>query len=168
MANHLLHKVQNRSSWLMTSIRLHSIRTLSWITLFTLSTLTAFSQQPPDARSSDETQGPSQDSSGNRGWRRATDPPPADSQANPPVASPSWGHRPLDEYGQSGGPGDDQQGRPAGPPPNYQQGGRANYQPSGPVPAELVMRPGTFVTVRLDRRCLPIMIGRATDSPPLW
>jgi hypothetical protein len=95
------------------------------------------------------------------GWRRVTDPPPdqaqyAQNQSGPAQPGPVYdAHGPSDPgYAQAdpNQPGSQQQNFP---PPNYQQNPPPpNYQQSPPpygVPSQLTIRPGTFVTVRLNQ-----------------
>jgi hypothetical protein len=70
-----------------------------------------------------------------RGWRRVGDPAPAPNQiADQPA--PNWQDQ------DAGGPPPQNQ---APPPPNYQ------YQPESGPPARLTIRPGTYVTVRINQ-----------------
>lgn len=73
------------------------------------------------------------------GWRRVGEPAPA---PPPPEVSASTGTAgPLDAYGQS----------TAGPSQQQQQRYDQRYEQMAPVPPELTVRPGTFLTIRVDQ-----------------
>ena len=75
------------------------------------------------------------------GWRRATDPPPA------PVPGPGLSSRagaPLNEYGAPAGQ------PPQGPPQGRPDQDPAMQQPPPDLPPTLTLKPGTFVTVRVN------------------
>ena len=86
------------------------------------------------------------------GWRRVADAPQttaqslplSEDQASAPAADP--GYRPLDAYGQSRGPAPEQTA-----PPQANQGPAPLPQYRYSVPPELTLRPGSYVTVRLDQ-----------------
>jgi hypothetical protein len=86
-----------------------------------------------------------QDQSAPRGWRKVGDPPPNQAQAQPPAtvqdqapANPDWQNQ----------PGDQGNGAPEAAP---QQGPPPNYQPDGGMPARLVIKGGTYITVRVNQ-----------------
>lgn len=103
------------------------------------------------------------------GWRRVTDAPPAPDQQTPPPDQVGAPGGPQDQtpppppppqganapnynpnYGQNGpnyGPNGPNYG-PNGP--NYGPNGQ-NYPPPPPVPAVLTIKPGTFITVRVNQ-----------------
>lgn len=117
---------------------------------------------------------PQEQNAPNRGWRRADDPPPgqAQAQAEPDAAQRSV---PRDEYGQPVDSGSRDEGRydPRDDRRNdgrddrrYDDGRRdrrddGRYDPRddrrdaqpayGPVPAQLTVRPGTYITVRINQ-----------------
>src|SRR5579872_2126881 len=81
-----------------------------------------------------------------RGWRRVGDPPPqvADQAANPDWQNqnPDQNQNPEADRAQAG----DAQQNAA--PPNYSQ---PNYQPESGIPPRLVIKPGTYLTVRVNQ-----------------
>jgi hypothetical protein len=117
------------------------------ISFFALSSLTAFSlalaqdaqdQQPAPPPEAQQQQSPVPAPDG--GWRRATDPAP-DQVAQQPTFSnrPNYSAYPdYSQQGQGGGQSSDPN-RPAGPPP------------MPPVPAQLTLKQGTYVTVRVNQ-----------------
>lgn len=127
----------------MSTLSKHPIRNAGYglaVSLLAVSSL-AFAQDqqqdqapPPDAP---------QQQSPNGGWRRASDPPPADANQAPPQANqgnqPTFSTRPnYSAY------------------PNYSQGqysgpNQPADQPPQPVPPQLTLKPGTFVTVRINQ-----------------
>ena len=124
---------------------------------------------------------PQNNNNGNRGWRRVEDPAPADANANaqndqdpgapvqaPPPPAPPRSPRyyngqpapPPSFDAQGNRQAGNYQGPPPnyqGPPPNYQQGPPPNYQqqqppaPRPPVPANLLIKQGTYITVRVNQ-----------------
>ncbi|MGA2144120.1 MAG: hypothetical protein ABSH49_04065 [Bryobacteraceae bacterium] len=89
-----------------------------------------------------------QDSSG--GWRRVGDAPAAsaqtDAQQAQPQQDPTQPVAPTDSYGQ---PAAQAPQAPTGAPQNPQA--NAPHRPAYGVPAELTVKPGTFVTVRINQ-----------------
>ncbi len=142
-----------------------STRILATIVLGAVTGVIALSQEAPPAPAR-----PSQDQ-GPRAWRRVTDPAPppppgdpaapetarnaepqegpADAPAPPPPAAyprdPDPNYRPLDAYGQNRG---GYQNPPMQRRPENQE---YRYGPSAPIPPELSVRPGTYLTVRIDQ-----------------
>lgn len=96
-----------------------------------------------------------------------TDPPPAPEPAPPvqtadreaPAPPPPADYQPQDAYGQSGGTGSGPGQAPVrgnNPPPLYPRQGpgyesNRGYQPMPAMPSELSIRPGTYLTVRIDQ-----------------
>lgn len=120
------------------------LRTLMTVAAF--GTVVAFAQEPQTPPADPQ----EQQSPAPGGWRRVTEPSPSTTQTVPPADDPSAapanpGYRPLDAYGQS---------RPAYPDPTP----LPSADPSAPrsqyrytLPSELNLRPGTYLTVRLDQ-----------------
>ena len=92
------------------------------------------------------------------GWRRADEPPPPPSQSDPipnrtPRAEPEYaGSVPLDQYGS---PVQGPQAQPVQGPQAQNEGRQpppeGPSQQFGPLPAQLTIKPGTFVTVRVNQ-----------------
>lgn len=148
---------------------------IAYIAYFTLTALTtsglALAQNTPNP---DQNQPAVQqpNTTQNHGWRRVDDPAPADAAAAPqpdqgapdqqapppppknqPNYYPGQPSAPPPGYGNYPGPG---RNYPQGPPPNYQQGPPPNYQqqaptPHPPLPASLTIKPGTYITVRVNQ-----------------
>lgn len=114
--------------------------------LFALATAgtIGFAQEPQPPVDPQEQQAPA-----TGGWRRVTDPPPATARNTaPPQEDPTpaptaneGGYRPLDAYGQ---------GREAAPPASGARPAPAS-QYRYTLPSELTIRPGTYLTVRVDQ-----------------
>ncbi|MGC9946137.1 MAG: hypothetical protein ABSF64_07180 [Bryobacteraceae bacterium] len=115
--------------------------------------------QPAAPPSADQQQG----AAANGQWRKADDPPPAQSaqaappaQATAPAATPSPVEgTPAPEAAPRAtmDPNYSQSGQPAAPYPgqgNRYQPPAANYN-RGPIPAKLTIKPGTYITVRLNQ-----------------
>jgi hypothetical protein len=110
----------------------------------------AYAQDSSTTPSTDNQQ---QSSASTGGWRRVDDPPPQDQSAPQP--------NPNDASNQDNGATDPNQVAPAAPPenqpadqqqPNYDQQQQPNSnQPSYYIPAQLTIRQGTFVTVRVNQ-----------------
>lgn len=114
----------------------------------------ALSQEPSSSAPASSAPPSTQSAPANGGWPKTNDP-----QSNTPTASnnpapPPYASDPGSAQNpqQNPGYGPPYGGYPAGAPPYGQNGG---YQPapppSGPVPARLTLKQGTYVTVRLNQ-----------------
>jgi len=118
------------------------IRTAGYITLSLLTaSVFAFAQdqqdEPPPADAPQQ-----QSPAPNHTWRRAADPPPQDQPSYRPApnysAYPNYSQRNQPDYSQRNQPDYSQRNQQPDPP---------NYQ----VPAQVTIKPGTFVTVRVNQ-----------------
>src|ERR1022692_1652778 len=92
------------------------------------------------------------------GWRRVGDPPPPpNTSSQPPVTqsqdpaepvdrSDAYGQPAQGQTGQQNPPADPQPGQPPAPPRE-----RPAYRPAYGLPAEVTLKPGTFVTIRTNQ-----------------
>jgi hypothetical protein len=121
----------------MKYIEMKSVRGIAYafgLGLLVTAGITFAQEQPPVS----DTQPPA-----TRGWRRVTDPPPAPGPAQTPPATDQAslsGHRPLDAYGQPS------EQEPAGPSREPQPAPQYT-----PVPDQLTIKSGTYLTVRVDQ-----------------
>ena len=113
------------SDVLGTHMKINPIRTTSYLTLsFLAASCLALAQDAPDNASPQDQpqQGPAPS---NGGWRRVGDPPPQQAD-RPPDRDDSYRRYPESQQSQRSDPGE-------------------------PVPPQLTIKPGTFVTVRVDQ-----------------
>ena len=154
------------------------MRRIAYIAYFTVSAFAvsglALAQDPQSApQSADPSQPALQQPSNNQnhGWRRVDDPAPAataadpqDSQSSPAQAPPAAPNSrpnyypgqpaPPPSFGTSSSQTPNYQGPPPnyqGAPPNYQQGAQQAPPPLPPIPASLTLKPGTYITVRVNQ-----------------
>ncbi len=135
------------------TINMYSSRLVAFTAFGILGAGLTIAQDAPSNRPAD----PDSQVSAPRGWRRATDPPPPeplpqattpDEVASLPQQSLSSSETPEPVSGYPSDPG------PAYNPPLDAYGPNAAYGPSyGPsqVPPELTVRPGSYLTVRIDQ-----------------
>jgi len=86
------------------------------------------------------------------GWRRVTDPPPP--EAAPPPPGPGYRSGPKDAYGQDRPPdarGGDRNNERYNDRNGDRYGDRNNERNYQPPPPQLTIRPGTFITVRVNQ-----------------
>jgi hypothetical protein len=103
-------------------------------------------QEPPQ---------PPQNNGSNGGWRRVTDPPPAppryqDSYPDRRSTDPNYPPRSSDPYPDQQRTTPPLEGTPNDG-PAYQQNSGRNYDQNYSVPPQLTIRPGTFITVRVNQ-----------------
>ncbi len=141
---------------LQTSFRFPAI-----LASFAVTAAIGLGQEYPDTRPPVEPRDQQAPATG--GWRRVTDPPPAMAQSAPAptpasapeesTAAPAPSYRPLDAYGQN------REAYPNTAPPQNSAPPQTGRYPARPdyrssysaVPPELTIRPGTYLTVRMDQ-----------------
>jgi len=107
-------------------------------------------QTTAQAQSQDQQQPPTQQ---NRGWRRVGDPAPSDvaNQApNYPSGGPYQG-QPSDPRAYDNGTPPQQQQHQYPPQYQYPQSGQAPNTNNGVIPSTLTLKPGTYLSVRIDQ-----------------
>lgn len=135
----------------MSPINIHPFRATRFgfaILSLAASSLMLAQNQPPSA--------PQQPSGG---WRRVGDPPPASTMPQQPAPQSQDPSEPVDRSGAYGQPQQNQQVPPAdpqfgqqpAPPPRAQPGYRRSPQQPYGLPPEVTVRPGTFVTMRINQ-----------------
>jgi len=119
----------------MSRISITPFRLAAYIIAFSLMPLSAAFAQDPNAAPPPDQSAPQQSPAPNPGWHRFSQRP-APQQASPAASNPAQ------DPNQLQGPNAD---------PNSQYEPQNNPPPNQGIPASLTLRPGTFVTVRVDQ-----------------